>query len=206
MRRHLLFVIAACVLCALTIHAQSGRKQKKADPTPPVQGVNQPETRTVPEATVAPEESEKPKKDELKTLVQVMSELGDINVPMYYTDTARIACVQELNKHGRNLGASDAGNNKTRVDAMNTAKNNDNVYVVLIELRIDQMSSSGLDLRYTLFEPKTGKQIAFGSGYPRQPSGTSIPIGASRAQVAVDWAARDAAERVLDKIKSRPQP
>ncbi|MBI1759891.1 MAG: hypothetical protein HYR56_00505 [Acidobacteria bacterium] len=209
MRRHLQFVFAACFCLLLlvgTASAQSGRKQKKADPLPPVQGVNQPETRTVAESTVAPEDGDKPKAEELKTRIQVMSDMGDIGIPSYFSDTARAACAHELKREVRGLQASDAGGNKNRKDAMDVAKNNDNVYVVLFELQVDRMgmSSNGLELRYTVFEPKTGKQVAFGMGMPVQPNGMpQPPIGATREQVQIEWAARDAAQQILSKLKLR---
>lgn len=209
MRRHLQFIFAAC-LCVLVLGslalAQSGRKQKKADPLPPVQGVNQPEARTQQEATVAPEDSDKPKAEELKTRFQVMSDMGDMGIPNYFNDTVRAACVHELKRQVRNLPASDAGGNKNRKDAMDIAKNNDNVYVVLFELQVDRMgmSSNGLELRYTVYEPKTGKQVSFGTGMPVQPSGfPQPPIGATREQVQLEWAARDAAQQIVSKLKLR---
>ena len=208
MRRHLQFVFAVCfclLLSSTFTLAQSGRKQKKADPLPPVQGVNQPEARTQQEATVAPDESDKPK-EELKTRFQVMSEMGDMGIPSYFNDTARAACVHELKRQVRGLLASDSGANKNRKDAMDIAKNNDNVYVVLFDLQLDRMgaSSNGLELRFTVFEPKTGKQVAFGTGMPVQPSGyPQPPIGATREQVQLEWAARDAAQQIVSRLKLR---
>ncbi len=208
MRRQLQFVFTACfcLLLASTAPAQSGRKQKKADPLPPVQGVNQPETRTVAESTVEPEDRDKPKAEELKTKIQVMSEMGDMGIPSYFNDTVRAACAHELKRQARGLQASDSGGNKNRTDAMDVAKNNDNVYVVLFDLQVDRMGTSqnGLELRYTVFEPKTGKQVAFGTGMPVQPSGfPQPPIGATREQVQIEWAARDAAQQILSKLKLR---
>lgn len=209
MRRHLQFVLTAC-FCLLLISsvafAQSGRKQKKADPLPPVQGVNQPEARTQPETTVSPEDNDKPKAEEIKTRFQVMSEMGDIGIPNYFNDTVRAACVHELKRQVRGLPASDSGGNKNRSDALDIAKNNDDVYVVLFDLQVDRMgvSSNGLELRFTVFEPKTGKQVAFGTGMPVQPSGfPQPPIGATREQVQLEWAARDAAQQIVSRLKLR---
>lgn len=209
MRRHLQFVLTAC-FCLLLISsvafAQSGRKQKKADPLPPVQGVNQPEARTQPETTVSPEDNDKPKAEEIKTRFQVMSEMGDMGIPNYFNDTVRAACVHELKRQVRGLPASDSGGNKNRSDALDIAKNNDDVYVVLFDLQVDRMgvSSNGLELRFTVFEPKTGKQVAFGTGMPVQPSGfPQPPIGATREQVQLEWAARDAAQQIVSRLKLR---
>lgn len=202
-----LLCLALCLLtlCA-SAAAQSGRKQKKADPLPPVQGVNQPEARTIPEAEVSPETQDK-EKEKPKLGLVVMSDMGDIGVPMYFNDTARIACVQELHKQIPSLMANDGGSNKNRSDAMQTAKDSDTVYVVLLELTVDRMgtTASGLELRFTLYEPKTGKQILFGTGFPNPPRGMPVPpIGMSRAQLSIEWSGRDVAQRIIDKLKLRP--
>jgi hypothetical protein len=209
-RRHSMRRIFIMLLCAALLSvsaaAQSGRKQKKADPLPPVQGVNQPEARTVPETEVAPEADQKPKETP-KTGFQIMSDMGEMGVPLYYNDTARIACLQELHKQLPGLQVSDGGSNKNRSDALRAAKDSDTVYVILLELVIDRMgtSSSGLELRFTLYEPKTGKQVMFGTGFPVPPQGIpSPPIGMSRDQLSLEWAGRDVAQRVIDKLKLKP--
>jgi hypothetical protein len=68
---------------------------------------------------------------------------------------------------------------------------------------------NGLDLRYYLFEPKTGKMVGSGSGYPNPPSagvgGINVPMGgSSRTDIRMDWAARDVAAQVISKMKLRP--
>jgi hypothetical protein len=207
MRRYSPLVAAALLIvlaspCASL--AQSGRKQKKAEPQPPVQGVNQPELRTQQEATVAPEEDKAKEKD--RTWVEVMSNMPDIGIPIYYTDVARQAFSQELRKYSKTVQLSDGGNNKNRKDAMDAAKNSDKTYAVLLELQSDQYGGNGygFDLRYWVFEPKTGKQIAFGSGYPARPNGMpQPPIGMSRIEVYIEWAARDVAQRVAEKLGLR---
>lgn len=210
-RHFLLFAALLCALsCATSVAAQSGRKQKRAEPTPPVQGVNQPETRTTQSETVAVDESG-PNKDKdngkPKTSVIVMSNLTEIGIPMFYSDTARAACAQEIQKNASSTRASDGGSNKNRSDAMKVAKENEDTYVVLLELVFDQFSNTanGLDLRFSVFEPKTGKQIAFGSGMPVPPNGTPTPpMGMNREQVYLEWMARDAAQRIISKLKLRP--
>lgn len=207
MRRYSLPIIAALLFalaCPFNSSAQSGRKQKKAEPLPPVQGVNQPELRTQQEAVVSPEDNKAKEKD--KTGVEVMSSMPDIGIPLYFTDTARRAFSQELRKFSQSVQLTDGGNNKNRKDAMDAAKNSDKTYAVLLELQTDQFSNNGygFDLRYWVFEPKTGKQIAFGSGYPAQPNGMpQPPIGASRVEIYIEWAARDVAQRVAAKLGLR---
>jgi hypothetical protein len=208
MRRNLnlIFVLLTfALLLGAMAHAQSGRKQKKADPQPPVQGVNRPELRTQPEPEV---EVEKPKEKEKGPGLMIATGMGDIDVPLYYTDIAREACLRELRDELKTADLREA-RNQSRGEAMKTAKDDDRTYVVWMEVLYDRfgsVNSTGVDLRYTVFEPKTGKIAASGSGYPTQPTrGVPIPpIGASRAQVYLDWMGRDVAQQVIRRLGLRP--
>jgi len=201
-----LFVMAVCLLLLGAVAAgQSGRKQKKADPQPVVQGVNNPETRTVPEPEVVAEKPKENEKDKGKAIL-VSTALTDIEVPMYYADVAREGCLNEFKRELKAIQLSSE-RNQHRSDAMKAAKESENTYVVWIELTYDRMgmgSMNGLDMRFTVFEPKTGKSIAFGTGYPRSPGGMAAPpIGASRDQVYIDWAGRDIAQQVIKRLGLR---
>lgn len=81
------------------------------------------------------------------------------------------------------------------------------MFVVWIELLFNRMgvgSMNGVDVRFTIFEPKTGKQIFFGNGFPRQPQGMPIPpMGGTREQMLLDWAGRDIADQVIRKLGLR---
>jgi hypothetical protein len=75
-----------------------------------------------------------------------------------------------------------------------------------MDLEPDRFGNGNVDLRYTIFEPKTGKVAGMGSGYPVQPT-TRIPvppIGASRDQIYIDWAGRDVARQVMKKLGITP--
>ncbi|NOT60148.1 MAG: hypothetical protein HOP19_07970 [Acidobacteria bacterium] len=219
-----LFIFAWLCLLSVSfsfgVFAQSGRKQKKAETQPPPQGVNQPDKRvsnndfggaatsssTDPEAE---EKDGKPKLQAIKKRLIVMSAMPDMNVSLYFSDIARQGLLSEARRLVPTLQLSDSGSNQNRSDAMKAAKESDDAYVVLLE--IESMSGSGmingLDLRFTLYEPKTGKQIAFGSGYPQQPSAGGVglpPIGGSRTDIRMDWAARDVARQVIGKMNLRP--
>ncbi|MDX2032314.1 MAG: hypothetical protein SF339_16690 [Blastocatellia bacterium] len=204
--RSLLFASLLCAFLVISIAGQSGRKQKKAEAQPPVQGVNRPELRTQPEPEVEAESEEK--KDEKKEkgpAVLVMSDMGDMNIPMYYTDTARQACVAELHETMRMLDVRE-GRNQTRSDAVKAAKEDD-VNVVYLELVISNMGTmGGVDLRYMIYEHKTAKVLGAGSGYPMQPNrGAGMPpIGANRIQMQLDWAGRDVAQQVIKRLGLRP--
>jgi hypothetical protein len=206
MRRNLnpLFAASICLLAlaafAISTSGQSGRKQKKSEPQPPVQGVNQPDARTVPEPEVSPDESKKSK--ELKRAIMVWTEMPDIGISSYYPDVARQGCAEEFRRALRGIDISD-GRDKHRSDAIKAAKDSDQAYLLYMELRADQMASNyGFDLRYTIFEPKTAKVVGTGSGYPRQPSGpvSLPPIGGARTDIYVEWAGRDVAVQALKRL------
>lgn len=210
MRRRLVFICAVslcAVLCALAF-GQSGRKQKKPDPQPPVQGVNQPDARVQPEPEAEPEKN-KEKEKEKGPVIMVATGWGEIEIPNYYTDTAREACLREFRDVLKGSVELREARNQHRGDAIKTAKEDDRTYVVWMELVVDRFASSsgGVDLRYTIFEPKTGRVAGSGSGYPRQSSGRSVPpIGASRAQVYLDWMGRDVAQQVISRLKLGGRP
>ncbi len=193
-------VFASLLMMSALAVGQSGRKQKKAETQPPVQGVNQPEARTVPEPEIAPE---KPKEKDPGKAILVSSNMPDLEIPMFYADTARQGCVSELRNQLKGLSVREE-RNQNRSDAMKAAKDDDKTYIVWIELLYDRFgtgSMNGLDMRYTIFEPKTGKVLGMGSGFPSQPGGMSgPPIGASRDQVYIDWAGRDIARQVIKRL------
>lgn len=201
------FVIFACLLMLATmVVAQSGRKQKKADPQPQVQGVNNPDARTVPEPEVVPEKP-KEKPVEKGKAIQVSSAMGDMEIPMYYTTAVSDGCLDHLRRELKTAQLSSE-RNQTRSDAMKDAKDSEDLFVVWIELqysRVGAGSMNGVDVRFTVFEPKTGRQIFFGTGFPRQPQGMPIPPmgGGSRDQMYLDWAGRDIADQVIRKLGLR---
>ena len=204
--KSLAVLIGCLTLLGTVAWAQSGRKQKKADPQPVVQGVNNPDARTVPEPEVSPDKPKDKPVEKGKSLM-IASAMGDMEIPMYYTDAVRDGCLDQLRRELKAVQLSSE-RNQTRGDAMKAAKDSEDLFVVWIELQYDRMgtgSLNGVDVRFTVFEPKTGKQIYFGSGYPRQPQGTSFPpVGGSRQQMYLDWTGRDIADQVIRKLGLRP--
>lgn len=197
--RHLfVWVVCLLMLTAMPAPGQSGRKQKRSEPLPPVQGVSQtqPAEKAAPEPEAAAKQPDGP-------IVMVATEMGDLNIPLLYTDIARQGCVQEL-RRAKSLEIREA-RNQTRSEAIKAAKESDRMFVLLMNLEVDRIGNYGFDLRYTIFEPKTGKVIGSGSGYPVAPSsGVPVPpIGASRDEVMVEWAGRDVGRQVLKKLGLR---
>jgi len=209
MRQNLKFwaiVFAGVLMLSAVAAGQSGRKQKKAETQPPVQGVNQPEARTVPEPEISPE---KPKDKDSGKAIVVSTAMTDFKIPTYYAESAGHGCLSELRRQLKGVTITEE-RNQHRGEAMDMAKKDENTYVVWIELRYDRMgagSMNGLDMRYTIFEPKTAKVLGMGSGYPSQPGGISAPpIGASRDQMYVDWAGRDVARQVMKRLNLGGSP
>ena len=198
--------IFASLLCfsmlAALASAQSGRKQKKADPLPPVQGVNQPELRTQPEPEVEVEKEKK--KEGPRRALMVMTEMPDIGISSFYPDMARRGCLDEIRDNLRGVVLSEA-QNQTRSDALKAAKDGDDLHVVWMQFEVDRMTQSsrgGFELRYTIFEPKTGKVLGSGFGYPQQPQSRVPlpPIGSNRPEILADWAGRDVAQQVMRRL------
>jgi hypothetical protein len=205
MRRNLKPVFAALIcLCTLAAFAtltsgQSGRKQKKSEPQPPVQGVNQPESRTVPEPEVSPD---KAKEKDPGRSVLVSTAMADIGISSFYPDAARRGCMEEFHDAMRMIKISEE-RDQHRSDAIKAAKDSDR-YVVWMEFQVDQMGTSryGFELRYTVFEPKTAKVVGTGYGVPQQQTGplSLPPIGSGRTDVYADWAGRDVARQVMKRL------
>jgi hypothetical protein len=105
-RLRLIGSLAAAVMLVIlpAVGAQSGRKNKRPAPQPPVQGINQPDARTVPEAEI---EAAKEKPKENLPGVIIASDIPDIGTSGFYTDIARQACAAEL-REGRYPDISEA--------------------------------------------------------------------------------------------------
>jgi hypothetical protein len=200
----LFLTLSVCLLAASAIvSGQSGRRQKRTEKPPPVQGVNQPEARVEPAPQVVPE---KPQTKEPERSIMVASAMPDMMLPLFYADIARDACLKELRSALKSISLRE-GSNQTRSEAIKVAKDT-GAYVVYMELQPDQLggSRSNVDLRYTIFEPKTGKVAGSGSGYPAQPSGglPLPPVGASSEQVYLEWMGRDVARQVMKRLNLVP--
>lgn len=192
------------VLCATFSLAQSGRKQKKAETQPPVQGVNQPDARVTPEPTT--ETTPRPKVSGPSVIVA--SDIADITISTYFTNIARQACIAEmLAPHSVEV---QEARDQNRVDAIKKAKDSE-AYVVLLELRQDGMATANsgrysFNLNFTIFEAKTGRVLTSGSGYPINDSRTqNPPISYDYDQRQVELMGRDAGRKALKAIVDRAQ-
>ncbi len=202
MKARTLTISTCCLFLLISMAAgQSGRKQKKTPPQPPVQGVNQPEARVQPEPQIEPEKEEE--KAPRRTIM-ILTSMPDISIPIYYADTARRGCLSELRAGMKSVDLRE-DRNSNRSDAIKLAKDDDNTWVLLMDLELDRLGTSrtGVEVRYSLFEPKTARVLASGIGYPVQPNtGTPMPpVGASWDQVYLDWMGRDVARQVMRRMQ-----
>ncbi|HYE75739.1 MAG TPA: hypothetical protein VEF04_20515 [Blastocatellia bacterium] len=197
--------VIACSLMLLAIAAlalgQSGRKQKKADPLPPVQGVPESKTKEapVPEPAV-PEETEK-KPAQVKHRILIGSDSSSFDISMYSMNVARQACVDELRREaGRDVTVQDGGS-MHRSDAVKAAKDTDQTYAVYLEVRAFA-SSNQAELSYTLFAPKTGKVSTTGRGFPVQYNNRMPrpPIAMSRMDYEWELCGRDVARQLINRL------
>lgn len=203
-------VVCGCLLlvAGAVVLGQSGRKQKKSEPLPPVQGVPESKTKDAPPET----EPEAPpeKKPELKQRVVIASDTGSFDVSIISMNVARQACVDELRREaGRDANVQDGGS-MTRSDAMKAAKGDDHSYFVLLEARTMAMSSGQPELNYVIFAPKSGKISGTGIGMPVQYNSRvpRPPIAMSRYDYAWELCGRDVAHQLIGRLKlgepSRP--
>jgi hypothetical protein len=194
--------IVLIAVCATLSFAQSGRKQKKAEAQPPVQGVNQPDARVAPEPTA--EAPPRPKAE--GPAVIVASDIPDITISTYFTNTARQACIAEM--QASNSVEVQEARDQNRSEAIKKAKDSE-AYVVLLELRQDGMASSSSGryaflLNFSIFEAKTGKIVTSGSGYPVSDMRTqNPPISYDYDQRQVELMGRDAGRKALKAIMER---
>jgi hypothetical protein len=148
-----------------------------------------------------------PKPKEVGPGVIVASELTDIGISNVYVDVARQGCIAEL--RAAQIVDIQESRDQNRADATKKAKEAE-VFVLLLELRVDSMSSSSngrysYELRYALFEPKTGKLINNGAGYPTSPDmrSPSPPNSYDYEQRQVELMGRDAGRKALKFIMDR---
>ncbi len=189
------------ILIPITVFGQSGRRQKRAEAEPPVQGVNRPETRTQPEPD--PEFEEKVPQKKGPGLL-LMSGTAEVMIPLFMVDAVTQACQEEFRDLLRGDHDLRQERNQNRSDAIKAAKTEDNYFVLLLELEADRLGTSrtGVEVRYTIFEPKTAKVVGSGMGFPTQPNSRVPvpPIGANSQLILLDWVGRDIARQVVRRL------
>lgn len=184
--------------CALTAYAQSGRRStsKPVTPAPPV---------SAPEKVPA-----KPEAPKLQFLVSADDPSPFSSVPSFYSYTVLDTCIDRLGD-APGIVATPAARRMNRAEAIKTAKEEKERYVVWLQVSDDLGDSSSqvrntaqkLYVYYFVFEPVTGKVKASGRTYQGSYKVGNVGISgpASRnavySEYEVKQSAREAAEKVL---------
>lgn len=151
--------LALVAVCAMSASAQSGRRQPKAPPAAPV-------------PTPTPDPTPEPKKDD-----QQRSDLGFIiaadhhtnmnSFPWSYFDAAMAGCAGRLRSMS-SAAVTVGQDDMSRGEAIKKAKGETTTYVVLMTLKLDEMTARSyddLEVEFTVFAPKTAKVVVFGTAY-----------------------------------------
>ena len=203
-RKSPLLVVCFAVLavCAVTVQAQSGRRQPKAPPAAPV-------PTPTPEPTPTPK-SEKENENELGFIIGSDS-FGTYEVlPLNYYEAAMRGCADRL-RSGSSAHVTVAQDNMSRGDAIKKAKGETKTYVVLMKLVLDRMyakSYDDLEVEFVVFAPQTAKVVTSGRTYLNvNRSGPIVTAPTRRGTTSALYreqllkrAGEDAGERILKAL------
>jgi hypothetical protein len=198
-----LFLGFVIVIFAVTVLAQSGRRQTKPAPAAPV-------PTPTPEPT--PPTKEEPK-SELGFLVGVDSSGTFEYYPLSFYTAIRDGCSDRLSK--ASSAKVSTADDMSRADAIKKAKSEKTTYVVLLRLTTFDMGrhrgrtrADDIELEFYVFEPVTAKIATSGKSYQNsnvagpvivQPPGGSIIY----REILLKRAAENAADRILKALHLR---
>lgn len=200
------FVLLFAFSCLTTVAAQSGRRAPKPPPKP----ISIP----VPEPEPTPATAEQPKPAFRVVLaMDKYDSFGSVSLNTY--SSVRRSCAQRLAEPGW-VAVIEAPRPMSRGEAVSRAKAEKDSYVVWLRLSEDRMSgnqpgtAANAYVEYAVFAPATAKVIGSGSTYPSR-GNKNIILGPTTSGINGDdnlnKAARDAADRILEKFRMRlPQP
>ena len=191
---------ALLVVCALSVHAQSGRRQVKPATAAPV-----------PTPTPAPTPT--PKQETTIDLeFHVAMDTGSTfeYYPLRYYTAVVDACAARLSR--ASAAKVTTSRHLSRGEAVKKAKAEKTTYIVLLRLTQFAMSSrqgreEDIELEFTVFAPQTGKIATRGTSYQnarRQGPVIVQPPGGSSSvmyrELLLKRAAEDAADRILKAL------
>jgi hypothetical protein len=132
------------------------------------------------------------------------------NYPLSYYDAVMAGCAGRL-RSASSATVDVSQNDISRGDAIKKAKAETTTYVVLVKLKLDEMTARSyddLEVEFTLFAPQTGKVVTFGTAY--QNVNQTGPIitgprsrgssGAMYREQFLKRAGEDAAQRILKAL------
>lgn len=190
-------VLALVACCAISAEAQSGRRQPKAPPAAPV-------PTPTPEPTPEPKKKDKDA-EELGFIIGADRYTMD-SYPLSYYDAVMVGCAERL-RSGSSATVDIAQNDMNRGEAIKKAKAETTTYVISVKLNIEPPAQSYDDIvaEFTVFAPKTGKVVTFGTAYQNMNRRGPIVVGpnsrgssgALYREELLKRAGEDIAERIL---------
>ncbi len=196
-------------LCVCTIQAQSGRKHVKPAPAPAV-------PTPTPEPTPAPKKADK----ESELMFYIGADRNDsfAMLPFTYHDSVVRGCADRL-RGGSSAGVEVTDKSFSRGEAIKKAKAESRSYVVLLNLKFNNMAREyeELILEFIVFAPGTAKIVTQGHSYPNANRSGPVVVGpSSRGPSSEIYRERllrqtgeDAANRILKALHldvSIPRP
>ena len=188
------------VLCALSVQAQSGRRQVKPPPAAPV-------PTPTPEPTPIPKKAEK--ESELLFFVGIDRQDTFANIPLGYYDAAMGGCIDRL-RSGSSADVDFTDKSLSRGEAIKRAKSETGSYVVFLTLTFDSMARSydDLILDFVVFAPGTAKVATNGRSYLTGQRAGPVVVGPPRGTTTsglyleqrLKLAGEDAADRILKAL------
>lgn len=157
MRYQRFATVLLLALCAVSIQAQSGRRQVKPPPVAPV-------PTPTPEATPIPK---KEVKNELVFSLGADRDSSYASLPFTYYDAVLQGCASRI-RAGSSADVDVSDHDVNRGEAIKKAKAETKAYVVWLNLTVDTMGRSYNDLvlEYIVYAPQTAKIVTNGRAYP----------------------------------------
>ena len=188
--------------CALSIQAQSGRRQQRAEPAAPV-------PTPTPEATPKPKTEQKD--PDLVIVIGAERNSSFSAYPFTFYDAAIAGCADVLSRSSAKIEPTSKSVNRN--DAIKRAKQDTKTYVVFLQLTTFASSATvntnydQIEVEYTVFAPGTAKIATSGralqNGRRAGPVvvGSGVPGGAGvYREEMLKRAGQDAGDRILHAL------
>lgn len=184
-------------LCALTVQAQSGRRQTKPAPAAPI-------PTPTPEPTPVPRKENK--EPELLLFLGADRNSSYRSYPFVYYDAVLRGCAERL-RAGSSARVDVTDKDLSRGEAIKKAKSEAWSYVILLTLSFDTLARSydDLILEFVVFAPGTAKVVTTGRSYQNaNRRGPIIVPRGPRSEIyreqLLRQAGEDAASRILKAL------
>ena len=200
-----LIAIPFLLIIALSVQAQSGRRQVKPPPAAPI-------------PTPTPEPTPEPKKEKEPDLVLLVASdrhSGQMGIPFTYYNAAQRGCAERLkSRTGAGVDVDVAERDMSRGEAIKKAKSEKRTYVVLLSLVFDTMARSydDLQLDFLLLEPVTARVVITGRTYLNTARKGPVVVGPTGGVAGLyrerllREAGEEAADRMLKKLNIATLP